>query len=73
MFDTGLTVYLIIEIVCLRYFWSMVPVKYRYLHYEKSGYWYFGRAITGVLLISTEFGVSPSYFDTKVRYYNTEN
>ena len=36
-------VYSPMAIICLRYYWSMGPVKYRYLHYKKLWDKYAGR------------------------------
>ena len=53
------------EIICLRSLWSIVTVKARYINYEKSGDKYAGSLITGVSVLSTEFSVSLSWFDTE--------
>ena len=44
----------------LWYLWSMGPVKGIYFHCEKSGGRYFGREITLLSVLRTEFVVSPS-------------
>ena len=49
--------------ICLRAGWSMGPVKERYIHYEKAGDQFLGRAVTGLDISSDEFSVSPCYFD----------
>ena len=66
MVDDGCTVYPPMASIYLRYYWHVVFVKNRYLHYGKSGYQYVGISITGLSLLSTGFGVSTEYFDTKV-------
>ena len=45
--------------ICLRACWSMGPVKERYLHYEKAGDQFLGRAVCGLNMMTTDFGVSP--------------
>ena len=52
--------------ICLRACWSMGPVKDRYIHYEKAGDQFVGRSVTGINCMSTEFAVSPAYFDESV-------
>ena len=42
----------------------MVPVKDRYLHYDKTRYKSVGMLITGVSTVTTEFEFSLAYFDT---------
>ena len=49
--------------ICLRAGWSMGPVKERYIHYEKAGDQFLGRAVTGLDISSEDFTVSPCYFD----------
>ena len=45
--------------ICLRACWSMGLVKERYLHYEKAGDQFLGRAVSGLNMMTTDFGVSP--------------
>ena len=40
----------------------MGPVKERYLHYEKAGDQFLGRAVSGLNMMTTEFGVPPPPF-----------
>ena len=49
--------------ICLRACWSMGPIKYQYIHYEKAGDKFVGRSVTGISLLTTEFGVSPVHWD----------
>ena len=49
--------------ICLRACWSMGPVKERYLHYEKAGDQFLGRAVSGLNMMTTDFAVSPPHFD----------
>ena len=41
----------------------MVPIKDQYIHYEKAGDNFVGRFVTGIYLLTTEFGVSPVHWD----------
>ena len=41
----------------------MGPVKEQYIHYEKAGYQFLGRTVTGLDISSEEFTISPCYFD----------
>lgn len=59
--SSGCTVSPPMASICLRAFWSMGPVKGRYIHYEKSGDQFVGRAFTGISLLTKEFGISPSH------------
>ena len=43
--------------------WSMVPVKYRYIHYKKAGDQFFGRIFTGILSLTKECAIYPVYFE----------
>ena len=36
----------------------MGPIKYQYIHYDKVGDQFWGRYVTGIYLLTTEFGVS---------------
>ena len=49
--------------VCLRACWSMGPIKYQYINYEKAGDQFVGRSVIGIYLLTTEFGVSPVHWD----------
>ena len=49
--------------VCLRACWSIGPIKYRYIHYEKAGDQFVGQSVTGISSLTTEFGVSPVHWD----------
>ena len=65
MADTGFTMSPPIARIFLRSCWSISPMKYRDLHHEKSGDQYIGREIIGVLVLRTNFTVSPVYFDAE--------
>jgi len=61
--STGCTVSPPMASICLRAGWSMGPVRERYIHYEKAGDQFVGRTVCGLDCMSTDFGVSPCYFD----------
>jgi len=61
--STGCTVSRPMASICLRAGWSMGPVRERYIHYEKAGDQFVGRTVGGLNSMSTDFGVSPCYFD----------
>ena len=61
--STGCTVSPPMASICLRAGWSMGPVRERYIHYEKAGDQFVGRTVCGLNSMSTEFGISPCYFD----------
>ena len=44
--------------ICSRSCWSMGPIKYQYIHYEKAGDHFVGRYVTSISSLTTEFGVS---------------
>ena len=52
MVAAGCTVFPPTERIILRSYYSMGPVKYRYIHYEKSGDQYVGREINGVSVLT---------------------
>ena len=64
--STGSTVSPPMASICLRAGWSMGPVKEKYIHYEKAGDQYVGRVVCGLNVNSTEFAVSPPYFEFPV-------
>ena len=41
----------------------MGPIKYQYIHYEKTGDRFVGCSVTGIYLLTTEFGLSPVHWD----------
>ena len=41
----------------------MVPIKDRYIHYEKVGDQFVGRSVNSISLLTIEFGVSPIHWD----------
>ena len=49
--------------ICLQACWSMGNVKDRYINYEKSGYQFCGRSVTGISYLCKYFAVSPAYFE----------
>ena len=51
------------DYICLRACWSLVPIKDRYIHYDKAGDNCVGRSVTGISLLITGFGVSPIHWD----------
>ncbi len=58
--------------VCLRAGWSLPGVQSRYLHFQEAGDQYVGRAVTGLNPLTSEFSISPPYFqghDTEVSLY----
>ena len=52
-------------IICLRDYWYIVIGNDSYINCDKSGDNYSGSLITGVSVLSTEFSVSLSWFDTE--------
>ena len=64
--STGSTVSPPMASICLRAGWSMGPVKEKYIHYEKAGDQYVGRVVAGLNVNSTDFAVSPPYFNFPV-------
>ena len=60
---TGCTVSPSMASICLRYGWSMVPIKDRYIHYKKSGDQFVGRSVNGISSLSKDFGMSPVHWD----------
>ena len=61
---SGCTVSSPMASICLRDCWSMGPIKYQYIHYEKVGDKFVGRSVTSIYLLTTEFRVSPVYWDS---------
>ena len=61
--STGCTVSPPMASICLRAGWSMGNVKDRYIHYEKAGDQYCGRAVTGISSLTKDFATSPVYWD----------
>ena len=61
--SSGFTVYPPMAYICLRDFWSMGPIKYRYILYEKASDQFVGRSVTGISLMITKFGVYPVHWD----------
>ena len=61
--STGCTVSPPMASICLCAGWSMGPVRERYIHYKKAGDQFVGRTVCGLNSMSTEFGISPCYFD----------
>eukprot|EP00562_Extubocellulus_spinifer_P026552 CAMPEP_0178640846 /NCGR_PEP_ID=MMETSP0698-20121128/16240_1 /TAXON_ID=265572 /ORGANISM="Extubocellulus spinifer, Strain CCMP396" /LENGTH=428 /DNA_ID=CAMNT_0020281325 /DNA_START=18 /DNA_END=1304 /DNA_ORIENTATION=+ len=59
----GCTVAPPIVSVCLRAGWLIGNVKERYLHYQSAGDMYVARMATGLEVMSTDFAVSPPYFE----------
>ena len=49
--------------ICLRAGWIMGPVKEKYIHYENAGNQYVDRVVAGLNVNSTDFAVSPPYFN----------
>ena len=60
---TGSTISPPFSAICLRAGWSMGSVKERYIHYEKAGDQFVGRMVCGLDCLTTNFGISPPYFD----------
>ena len=60
---SGCTVSPPMAYICLRACWSMVPIKDRYIHYEKAGDQFVGRSVTSIYLLTKGFGVSPVHWD----------
>lgn len=60
---TGCTIAPPFSAICLRAGWSMGSVKERYIHYEKAGDQFVGRTVCGLSCLSSDFAVSPCYFD----------
>ena len=60
---SGCTVSPTMDSICLRACWSMVPIKDRYIYYEKVGDQFVGRSVTGIYFLTTEFGVSQVHWD----------
>ena len=46
--SSGFTVYPPMAYICLKDFWSMGPIKYRYIHYEKAVDQFGGPSVTGI-------------------------
>ena len=42
----------------------MVPVKDRYIHYEKSGDKFNGQSVTAISYLTKEFAISPPHWDS---------
>ena len=40
----------------------MGPIKEQYIHYEKVGDQFWGRSVTGISFLTTEFGASPIHW-----------
>ena len=70
---SGCTVSPPMSLICLWACWSMGNVKYRYIHYEKSGYQFCGRSVTGISSLCQEFSVSPEYFELGIAPPEIEN
>ena len=49
--------------ICFRDFWSMGPVKDRYIHYEKAGDKFTGQSVTAISYLTKEFSISPPHWD----------
>lgn len=49
--------------ICLRAGWALPGVQNRYLHFQEAGDQYVGRTVTGLNPLSTDFAISPPYFD----------
>ena len=64
--STGSTVSPPMASICLRAGWSIGLVKEKYIHYEKAGDQYVGRVVAGLNVNSTDFAVSPPYFNFPV-------
>ena len=60
---SGCTVSSPMDSICLRAFGRMGTIKYQYIHYEKAGDNFVGQYVTGISLLTTEFRVSPVYWD----------
>ena len=60
---TGSTVSPPFSAICLRAGWSMGSVKERYIHYEMAGDQFVGRTVCGLNCLTTDFALSPCYFD----------
>ena len=39
--------------ICIRACWSMVPIKYQYIYYEKASDHFVGRSVTGISSLTT--------------------
>ena len=61
--STGCTVSPPMASICLCVRWSMDPMRERYIHYKKAGDQFVGRTVCRLNCMSTEFGISPCYFD----------
>ena len=56
----------LMAIICLRCFWYMDLLKYRYLYCDKSGCQYVVRSITGLLVLINKITFSLACFGTEV-------
>ena len=65
VFTDRCTVPPLMAIICLRCFWYMDLLKYRYLYCDKSGCQYVVRSITGLLVLITRLTVCLSYYGTE--------
>ena len=53
IFASGCTVSPPMAYICLKDFWSVVPIKDRYIHYEKVGDQFVGSSFTGISSLTT--------------------
>lgn len=67
MVDFGCKVSFPMTIICSGVYWSVVPVKFIYIHYEKSGNKYVGRSITDLSVLIAHFVFFLTYFATEGR------
>jgi hypothetical protein len=50
--------------ICLRAGWALPGVQAKYLHYQEAGDQYVGRTVTGLNPLTSDFSISPPYFET---------
>ena len=60
---TGCTTCPPIASICLRANWEMPDVMNHYIKYESAGDQFTGKCVSGSSRTSTEFTISPEYFD----------
>ena len=59
---TGCTVYPTMDSIFMRDCWSIGPIKYRCIHYQKAGDQFLGRSMTGIFSLSKDFGMLPLHW-----------
>ena len=56
-------VYTPMAFICSRAFWSIVPVKYWYIHYKKAGDKLICQSVTAISSLTKEFAIFPPHWD----------